>query len=321
MKLAVIGLGFMGSTHLKAARALPGVEVAAVSSRDEKKLSGDFSEVRGNNGDPGGRVDLSGVARYREIGALLADPSIDAVDICLPTGMHERVTIEALRAGKHVLVEKPMALDGAAADRMVAEAGRQGRVLMAAQAIRFWPEYAALRETVRSGRLGTFRGAIFRRRCAAPSWGTWEGGGAFDLLIHDVDFALHAFGKPAAVSATGYCDGDAGIDLLHTLFFYPEGGDVLITGGWMNRGAYPFSMEFTATFDRDTVEFSTASGAGLLERPPGQAYAAEIAYFARCCEGEPNTLCPPRESADAVKLLRLALEARRSKGDKIACTI
>jgi predicted dehydrogenase len=311
----------MGSTHVKAVRTLPGVELAAVCSRDARKLSGDFSGIRGNIGDPAAQVDLSGVARYREIGALLDDPSIDAVDICLPTEMHERVALDALRAGKHVLVEKPMALDGAAAGRIVQEAERLGRTLMAAQVIRFWPEYAALRDTVRGGRLGALRGAVFRRRCAAPSWGSWEGGGAFDLLIHDVDFVLHLLGKPEAISATGVCDDDAGIDLLHATFFYPGGADVLITGGWLNRGACPFSMEFTATFDRDTVEFSTASGAGVLNYPPERAYADEIAYFARCCAGQPNELCPPSESADAIKLLRLALVARDHRGEKMPCAI
>jgi predicted dehydrogenase len=311
----------MGSTHLKAARGIPDIEIAAVCSRDERKLGGDFSEVRGNNGDPGGQVDLSGVSRHREIATLLADPTIDAVDICLPTGMHERVTVDALRAGKHVLVEKPIALDGESADRMVAEADRQGRVLMGAQVVRFWPEYAALRDTLQSGRLGAFRGAIFRRRCAAPSWGTWEGGGAFDLLIHDFDFALHLFGKPESLAASGYCDDAAGIDLLHTTLFYQDGTDVLITGGWLNRGTYPFSMEFTVTFDRDTVEFSTASGAGVLDCPPGTAYAAEMAHFARCCAGQPNELCPPTESASAIRLLRLALDAREQKGEKIPCRI
>jgi predicted dehydrogenase len=321
MRLGVIGLGFMGSTHVKAAQSVAGLKIAAVCSRDARKLDGDFSEVRGNTGDTGGSVDLSRAAKYREIAALLADDSIEAVDICLPTGMHERAAIDALRAGKHVLVEKPMALDGASAGRMVAEAERRGRVLMAAQVIRFWPEYAALRETLRSGRLGAFRGAMFRRRCAAPSWGTWEGGGAFDLLIHDFDFALHLFGRPEAVSASGYADDDAGIDLLHATLFYPDGAAVLISGGWLNRGAYPFSMEFTVTFDRDTVEYSTASGAGVLDCPPGQAYAAELAHFAACCGGRENELCPPRESAEAIRLLRFALEARRHQGEKIACTI
>jgi predicted dehydrogenase len=320
VKLAVIGLGFMGSTHLKAARTLPGLELA-VCSRDPKKLSGDFSEIRGNLGDAAGKIDLSDVAKYCSIAEVLADPSVDAVDLCLPTEMHEPVTIEALRAGKHVLVEKPMALDGAAARCMIDEGIRQRRTLMAAQVIRFWPEYAALRDTLRAGRLGALRGAVFRRRCAAPSWGTWAGGGAFDLLIHDVDFMLQLLGKPAALSASGVCDDAAGIDILHATFFYPGGLDVLITGGWMNRGAHPFSMEFTATFDRDTVEYSTASGVGVLNCPPDTAYAAEIAYFARCCAGESNELCPPSESAAAIDLLRLAIEARSRRGERIPCTI
>jgi len=112
VKLGIIGLGFMGSTHAKAALQLPGVQLTAVCDKDEQCLSGDFSNVRGNSGDVGGKVDFTGVSQHRELASLLADPNVEAVDICLPTGLHERVAVDALRAGKHVLVEKPMALDG-----------------------------------------------------------------------------------------------------------------------------------------------------------------------------------------------------------------
>jgi predicted dehydrogenase len=322
VKLGVIGLGFMGSTHAKAALQLPGVQLAAVCSRDDQKRSGDFSTVRGNSGDVGGQADFSGVTRHEKIADLLANPNVDAVDICLPTGMHERVAIDAMRAGKHVLIEKPMALDGAAADRIVAEADRLGRILMTAQVIRFWPEYVALRDTLINGSLGALRTAVFRRRCAAPSWGVWETSGAFDLLIHDVDFTIHLLGMPETISATGYADDAAGIDIIHANFFYGNGIEALVTGGWHNRGQYPFSMEYTATFDRDTMEFSTASGQGVLESPPGAAYAAEIAHFGEAVDnGRQPPLCPPRESADAIKLMLLALEARKLKGDKIPCNL
>src|SRR4029453_15552505 len=109
-------------------------------------------------------------AGYSDLDALLADPNIDAVDLCLPTDLHESVAVAALRAGKHVLVEKPMALDGASADRMIAEAARAERVLMTAQVLRFWPDYTRLRDAVRSGQHGPLRFAVFRRRCAAPGW-------------------------------------------------------------------------------------------------------------------------------------------------------
>jgi predicted dehydrogenase len=322
VKLGIIGLGFMGSTHAKAALALPHVQLAAVCDSDPQKRSGDFSNVRGNSGDVGGKADFSNVAQYGELDELLADPNVEAVDICLPTGLHEQITIAALRAGKHVLVEKPMAMDGASADRMLAEAERQRRILMSAQVIRFWPEYMALRDTAVSGRLGTLRSAFFRRRCAAPSWGVWETSGAFDLLIHDVDFTIHLLGLPETIRATGYYDNAAGIDLLHAHFFYRNGVEALVTGGWHNRGDFPFSMEFTATFDQDTVEFSSASGVGVMKSAPGAAYAAEIAHFAEACDaGTQPALCPPRESADAVKLTLLALDARKYQGERIPCQL
>jgi len=322
VKLGIIGLGFMGSTHAKAVMQLAGAELAAVCDTDDQRLSGDFSNVRGNSGDIGGKLDFSAVAKYKTVPELLADRNVDAVDICLPTGMHESIAIDALRAGKNVLVEKPMALDGAAADRIVGEAEKQKKILMTAQVIRFWPEYVALRDTMLNGSLGPLRTAVFRRRCAAPSWGVWETSGAFDLLIHDVDFTIHLLGKPQYIRSTGYASDTAGIDILHAHFFYESGVEALVTGGWHNRGEYPFSMEYTATFDRDTMEFSTASKVGVLESKPGAAYAAEIAHFTEACnENQQPVLCPPRESADAIKLTLLAIEARKYKGEKVPCEI
>src|SRR5205807_428336 len=91
----------------------------------------------------------------------------------LGLGLMGRTHLKALRAGKHVLVEKPMALDGEAADRMIREAEARGRVLMTAQVLRFFPEYMALEQAIRAPELGRVRCATFRRRCGAPAWGGW----------------------------------------------------------------------------------------------------------------------------------------------------
>jgi predicted dehydrogenase len=330
MKFAVLGLGFMGSTHLKALRAIPGVEVASVCSLDERALTGDLSGIQGNIGGPGERLDFSAVKKYRDPGPPLADPEIDAVDICLPTNLHAAIAIEALRAGKHVLVEKPMALDGAAADAMAAEAEKQDRILMTAQVVRFIPAYAALRNAVRSGELGTVRSAAFRRRCAAPAWGGWlmdaaqSGGGVFDLLIHDVDFCLHLLGKPEAVLATGYAN-------LNAQLFYPQ-GVATIAGGWHHPKSYPFSADYSVVADRGTVEHNAATPAPMvygedgnsraLPLSGGDGYAAEVQYFVECCRaGRKPEFCPPAESADAVKTMRLIEEARARNGEKIECRI
>jgi predicted dehydrogenase len=163
----------MGSMHLNALRSIPGADLTAVCSRDQRKLSGDLSAIQGNLGPAGEHFDFSNVAKYTETDALLGDPRVDAVDICLPTIMHAPVAIAALRMGKHVLVEKPMALDAEGCEGMLAAARSADRVLMVAQVLRFFPMYKVLHESVRAGGLGAPRFAAFRRRCAAPAWSEW----------------------------------------------------------------------------------------------------------------------------------------------------
>lgn len=338
MKLAVLGLGFMGSTHVKALLQLKGVELVAVCSVDERALTGDFRHIQGNLGGPGDCIDFSAVRKYRELEDVLADPEVEAVDLCLPTDLHAAAAIEALRGGKHVLVEKPMALDGHAADQMIVEAEKAGKILMTAQVLRFMPPYMALRDAMSDGQLGLVRSAVFRRRCAAPVWGGWlkrpemSGGGVFDLLIHDVDIMLHLFGKPDRVAATGYDDGTRGIDIINAEFQYSHGGVVLVTGGWHHPKSYPFSMEYTVVADGGTLEFRSDGREPTLYREDGTAgklepndqdgYFAEVEYFVECClEGRRPELCPPRESADAVKLTRLMIEARNKNGEWIECNI
>ena len=323
----------MGATHLKAWSQLPQAELAAVSDGDERRLGGDLSGVQGNIGGPAERMDFSRVAKYTDWREAVEDPNLDAVDICLPTNLHAEVAIAALRAGKHVLVEKPMALDAASVDAMLEAASHSGRILMTAQVLRFFPAYRAMAELVKSGSLGTARAATFRRRCAAPEWSAWladksaSGGGVFDLLIHDVDMCLHVFGPPEAVSAVGYEDLARGIDCITAQFSYPQ-MTVVLAGGWHHPKSFPFSMEYTVTCDGGTIEYSSAGSPPAIYRADGaktvlpaegkDGYLAEIEYFVQCCvEEKPPVDCPPAESAAAVKLALLMLEARSKQGDSM----
>ena len=140
MNVGVLGLGFMGSTHVQAWSRIAGARIAAVMDGNEKRLTGDFSEIQGNLGRESQAVDFSDVRKYQSVAEILADAAVDAVDICLPSHLHAPVAMDALRAGKHVLVEKPMALDGSSADALASEAERTGRVLMVAHVLRFFPE-------------------------------------------------------------------------------------------------------------------------------------------------------------------------------------
>jgi predicted dehydrogenase len=339
MRIAVIGLGFMGSTHLRAWQNVPDAQLAAVYSADEQKLTGDLSQVQGNLGGSTGKLDFTTVRKYRDIDGLLADREIDAVDICLPTYLHAPVAINALRAGKHVLVEKPMALTGELVDSIIAEGEKSGRVLMAAQVLRFIPSYRALYDAVRSGEFGPTRSAFLRRRCAAPFWNQWlgdtakSGGGVFDLLIHDVDMCLALFGMPSAVSATGYEDLAGGVDVIAATLHYESVPSVVITGGWHHKKGYPFSMEYTVVTSGGTFDYSSARGNDVtLYSAAGESrgvdlrnedgFEAELRYFVGCCRtGERPAFCPPEESAQAVKLSLLLLDARLRNGDKIPCRL
>jgi predicted dehydrogenase len=122
MRIGVVGLGFMGLVHLKTLKSIPGAKLTAVCSRDRRKLSGDLSAVQGNLGAAGEHFDFAQIAKYTEPDALLGDPLVDAIDIWLPTSLHAQVAIAALRAGKHVFVEKPMALDPESCKRMLTAA-------------------------------------------------------------------------------------------------------------------------------------------------------------------------------------------------------
>ena len=326
----------MGSTHLKAWKNIPGATLFAVADGIEKRLTGDLTDIQGNIGGPGEKMDFSRVRKYRTTEEALADAEIEAVDICLPTDQHVDAATQALRAGKHVLLEKPMALDAAGADAVLAAARDSGRVLMTAQVVRFAPSYHYSAQMLKSGNLGPLRTAVLRRRCAAPDWGKWlhnaekSGGGVFDLLIHDMDYCLYGFGTPESVAATGYEDMPHGIDWIEARLQYPGGGIVLVTGGWHHPKAYPFSMEFTIIAEGGTLEYSSAGKPLTLYRADGTAetpslperdlYQEELEYFLECAQaGKIPDRCPPEESAAAVKLMRLALESRSKKGERIAC--
>ncbi|MBL8178022.1 MAG: Gfo/Idh/MocA family oxidoreductase [Bryobacterales bacterium] len=332
MRIAVVGLGFMGMVHLKAIRNIAGHSLVAVVESDPLKRSGDLSKIEGNLGGPGEVMDFSGMGQYATLEECLADPNVDALDICLPTHMHKDAAVAALRAGKHVLVEKPMGRNIAECEEMMAAAAQSGRVLMAAQVLRFFPAYLALRDAL--PRLGARRSAMFRRRCAGPAWAKWHvnkensGGGVFDLVIHDADQCIQHFGLPQAVSASGYENLPAGIDVIEAQLYYADGFVATISGGWHHPKSYPFSMEYTVVCDGGTVEYSSIGREPALYRADGEVeplpvpstdgYQAEIEYFLQCAAaGKQPDYCSPNDSAAAVALTNLISESRAKNGEKV----
>ena len=119
IRVGLVGIGFMGWIHYLSYKKTKAVKLAAVCTRDAKRRAGDWRGIQGNFGPPGEQIDLSDVSKHSQLGALLADKSIDLVDICLPPNLHAEAAIAALKAGKHAFVEKPMGLTTAECDTIM----------------------------------------------------------------------------------------------------------------------------------------------------------------------------------------------------------
>lgn len=140
LRVAVVGCGWAGRRHALALRGL-GAEVSwlvDVNVQRARVLS----------------ASLPGAAATADFGRVLSDSRVDAVVVCLPHALHARFAVESARAGKHVLVEKPLAASLDEADQMIETADRAGVTLMVAENERFKPLNAKLRDLVRSGAIG-----------------------------------------------------------------------------------------------------------------------------------------------------------------------
>src|SRR3954463_11413652 len=110
IRVGIIGLGMMGRTHYEAYQEIENAQVVAVSDVDAKRAAGDLAGTGGNVLAAGlTHLPMDRIKGSTDYNDLLANPDVDIVDVCLPTTQHLEVTVAALKSGKHVLCEKPLA--------------------------------------------------------------------------------------------------------------------------------------------------------------------------------------------------------------------
>lgn len=270
--VGIVGLGFMAVTHLKAYRQVEGVRIAALCNPSGRHLDGDFSDVAGNLGeDEPVRLDMGAIKAFRDFDEMLAEPQIELIDICTPTAFHAPFAIAALKAGKHVLCEKPMARNSAEAREMIEAAKTAKGVLMPAMCLRFWPEWKLVKDAIDDGRFGRVEAARFRRVGEPPAWGqkffldgSKSGGALLDLHIHDVDFIHHCFGRPTSVFSTGYAKVSGASDYVVSQYRFESGATVHAEGGWNMTPGFGFNMAYTVNFERATLDYDMSRGEEAL---------------------------------------------------------
>lgn len=329
-RVAIVGFGFMGKTHYGAWKQCRGAKVVAVCDRNlaqlTAKVTGNIKGVADNTALP------ETIKVYEDFDELLSAGGIDIVDITLPTPLHPKMTVAALRAGCHVLCEKPMALTLKDCDVMLAASRQSGRVLLIAHCVRFAPEYAKLRELVRSGKYGKVVAADFTRFMSAPKWspegGSWlldeakSGGLYVDAHVHDSDYILSVFGPPRAVMSRDHRSVHGYVDHTTTVYDYGEGGPVVTAdSSFAATASLLWDAAARVFFERATVYLGPAYKEGFTIYPArGKAivprlskrtcYEEEIRYFLRYVEGDVKE--PVLTAADAREAIRLVLAERRS---------
>ena len=251
IKVGLIGCGFMGGMHAACYAALAplGVKVTAVADvRPEyaNKLAGDDTVI------------------YTTGMELIANADVDVIDICLPTHLHTAHAVAAMKAGKHVFVEKPICFNDDEMELLLATEKETGVKVQVGQVIRHWTEYAWLKETVASGIYGKVLHAQFRRLSSYPTW-AWEnwlhqmdksGGVAVDMHVHDVDFVRYILGEPDTVQALAYRDQAGAILQINALLGYGTNVSVSVEAGWEYPAEFPFTADFRVKFEKATAVLS-----------------------------------------------------------------
>jgi predicted dehydrogenase len=229
-RIGILGTGAIAQiVHLPILGERSDVDLCAVSDLDEPKareLAGRF-----------------GVDRVLSDKALIADPELDAVVICTPNSLHEDLAVRALEAGKHVLVERPMALTASGVQRVLDAATSASRCLMVGMGHRHRPDVGALRSFVASGELGevySVRASSLVRHVphARSAWRqdpAEAGGGALmDLGVATLDLALWLVGYPTIERISAVFKRDrAGVESACTILMVSEDGTAFsVEVGW-----------------------------------------------------------------------------------------
>ena len=314
----------MGRCHYAAWDAIDGAEVVAIADADPKRAAGDLSGGWSNIDGGAEAFDMERITGTTDPLELIGMAEVDLVDVCVPTPFHADLAIAALKAGKHVVCEKPLGRTFEQAQAIAAAAEQADGLFMPGMCIRFWPQWAWLKGVINEGTYGQVRGATFRRVASMPpGWfanAEMSGAAALDLHLHDTDFVNFLFGVPRAVQSQGYSQTTDGVDFIMTQYLYEDGPMVSAEGGWCLADGADFSMRYTVNFENATADYDMAREDPLIVASGGEkqaitcdavdGYYAELAYMAECVKsGTPPTVVTAAEAAESIRIVEAEVQS------------
>jgi predicted dehydrogenase len=330
LRLGVVGVCFFGLSQLRNAAPLSGVAVTALADTDPDRLQSVAEEFD---------VD----ATHESAEALFASPEVDAVVLAVPNHLHAAFTVQALEAGKHVLVEKPLARDVEEAGAMIAARDRADRVLMVSMNQRFQPAVPALREIISRRELGPIshvRAQWTPRRVWEGLWqrGEWGldpelagGGPLLDLGVHKLDLALHLLDFPEVESVTGTCTygigkaigekrgrdyrvEDSAIGLLR----HADGSSLLLHAAYFLSGPDADRNEILIHCDNGYVRNDEAFGVddegNVSSHPLPEVRGPNTAleHFCRVVRGESQLMATAEQGLQTLRIVQGIYESART---------
>ncbi len=280
VRVALVGFGGIARAHNTGYRNLTEmgapVELVAVCDVNPEQ----FESQLAINVDTGKSGLPANIHTYTDVDEMIAKEEFDVADICLPTYLHPEYAVKMLKAGKHVLSEKPMALTSEGCDEMILTAKQENRKLMIGQCLRFSPIYLFLKDCIDDKRFGELKHLFMERLSAQPRWGFehWfeddekSGGCILDMHIHDVDMVRFLLGEPKAVSAIAL-DGETRWQVENTRMYY-DNKLVVINGSWDESATCKFKAGYRARFEKASVLFE--NGSVMVYPDEGEPYAAKL---------------------------------------------
>lgn len=331
INVAMIGFGGIAQSHKNAHLKFEkeGRErLVAICDIDPEQ----FTKRIKINIDTGEPVRDGNYNKYTDLDEMLAKEKIDLIDICLPSYLHAEYACRMMELGYNVQSEKPMALNSADCEKIIAVKNKTGAKLMIGQCLRFYGEYQYLKKIVSEETFGKPTSILFQRLSAQPRWGynQWyrdfnrSGSVICDMQIHDLDMARYLFGEPEYVechASTKFVKYDyAAITLGY-------GFPVTSIGDWTLNGI-KFQHHYRADFEKATVVMEAgkvtvypADGSTPYEPeyPHVSGIEGEIDYYLDLLEsGKENTKNPPESAAKTIELVEACWKSADNGGARVA---
>lgn len=302
INILLVGAGFMGRVHAEAYRHIPQANLVGVVDVELERAMAICK-----------RQSAEAYTNYEKA---LQELKVDAVDICLPTYMHYDFALKAADAKKHILCEKPIALNNSQASSMLSAAKRNGVRLMIGHVVRFMSEYQFLKNMLDEGQWGRPLCFTATRLSSMPDWAwrgwlaevDYSGGTLLDLQIHDIDLANWIFGQPTEFFAQ-IQNSEKGLGHVFSIITYKNGKALLEASHLMPNG-YPLSYSYRLLTERACIELPTTRKEKPIvyvfkykdrdfmvkEFSQSDPYVLELNHFINCLIKDKPFLISPEEA-------------------------